>query len=219
MTLSEARKRPLSQHKSDSIMGYSSTVDICAWPARAHLLEAETGRAPTYSRAGPDGTENKGTALHLPHPARKTLPGENRFEPLMLFYGPITPTTICFFVKTFCRCWSNQTKQKAERDVVTARECSDRGWASSWGQPGQPLPSKKSDLEQTGGRREGSLSRRSGKSLPGKLSLNPFSWRILCIQRTKLWNSEEKNSCAQSFLSLKHAAESFACSASSTLHS
>lgn len=32
----------------------------------------------------------------------------------MLFYSPITPTTICFFVKTFCRCWSKQTKQKSE---------------------------------------------------------------------------------------------------------
>lgn len=26
----------------------------------------------------------------------------------------------------------------------------------------------------------------------GKLSLSPFSWWILCVQRTKFWNSEEK---------------------------
>lgn len=36
----------------------------------------------------------------------------------MLFYGPITPTTICFFVKTFCRYWSNQTKQKSETGSI-----------------------------------------------------------------------------------------------------
>lgn len=27
----------------------------------------------------------------------------------------------------------------------------------------------------------------------GKLSLSPFSWWILCVQRTKFWNSEGKN--------------------------
>lgn len=81
MTLSEARKRPLSQHKSDSIMGYSSTVHICDWPDRAHLLEADSGEH-YHLQQGQGwtyGRENKKTVLNLPHPACKILSGENRF--------------------------------------------------------------------------------------------------------------------------------------------
>lgn len=61
-------------------MGYSSTVDICDRPDRAHPLEADVRSAPTYSRAGTDGREGQQeNSAEPPHPARKTLSAEKRF--------------------------------------------------------------------------------------------------------------------------------------------